>query len=497
MSESNMPNSERAPKITTQSFLIALVPLLFLILFLAFNIYVFGDDSLSGANQIALISAAGLTIFLPYYDKVSWEVTHEKILDNIKAAMPANLILLLVGALSGVWLLSGIIPTIIFYGLNLFSPTYFLVSACIITAITSVIIGSSWSTSATLGVALVGIGQSLGINPGLVAGAVISGAYFGDKLSPFSDTTNLASGVTNVDLFEHIRYLSLTTVPSFVISLILYLFIGFTLDSVVEETRTQEMQQIISSTFNVSPFLMLVPALTIGLIAKKMPALPALFIGVLLGIAGALIFQSDLINSLANQDLEFGTYQVIMKTVYSELSIVTGDAALDELLSTNGMYGMLNTIWLIISAMVFGGAMQASGYLSIITEAIVSKVKSAAGLVSTTIAACLFTNVSASDQYLSIVLPGRMFSDIYKKRNISLKNLSRSIEDGGTVTGVLIPWNTCGAFHASVLGVATFAYLPWTFFCLISPVMSIVFAVFQIKWAQPDTATATATVEAN
>ena len=467
-----------------QSIVIASIPLAFLIAFLGFNIYVFGDDSLSGASQIALISSAGLTAVLAMYGNVPWAFIQDKILDNIKSAMPANLILLLVGALSGVWLLSGIIPTIIYYGLNLFNPTYFLVSACIISAITSVIIGSSWSTSATIGVALVGIGSSLNINPGLVAGAVISGSYFGDKLSPFSDTTNLASGISNVDLFEHIRYLSLTTVPSFVISLLLFLGIGLSLDNIIEETRTEEMQMFISNSFNVTPWLLLVPIITIGLIAKKIPAIPALFVGVLLGIVGVLLFQRGLIEQLMDSGAEFSKYQVVMKAVYTNLSVVTGDPQLDELLSTKGMYGMLKTIWLIISAMVFGGAMQASGFLSTITEAIVSKVKTSAGLVSTTIVACLFTNVSASDQYLSIVLPGKMFANIYEHRKIALKNLSRSIEDGGTVTGVLIPWNTCGAYHAGVLGVATLAYAPWAFFCLISPLMSIIFAVFQIKWAR-------------
>ena len=476
--------TETTEKNSNKSLGIALIPLLFLIAFLAFNIYVFGNDSLSGANQVALITAAGLASILAIYGRVEWSLIQAKIIDNIKTAMPANLILLLVGALSGVWLLSGIIPTIIYYGLNLFNPTYFVFTACIITAITSVIIGSSWSTSATLGVALVGIGLTLNINPGLIAGAVISGAYFGDKLSPFSDTTNLASGVSNVDLFEHIKYLSLTTVPSFIITLIIFLIIGLAMDTNVEATRTKEMQHILAKTFNINLWLLAIPVLTIGLIAKKVPAIPALFIGVILGVIGALLFQQELLTGLIADRQNFGIYQVIMKAIYTKLTIVTGDAQLDKLLQTRGMKGMLNTIWLIISAMVFGGSMQASGYLITITENIVSKVKSVGGLVSTTVAACLFTNVSASDQYLSIVLPGRMFYDIYKKRRVAMKNLSRSIEDGGTVTGVLIPWNTCGAFHATVLGVPTVMYAPWAIFCLISPIMTIVFALLQIKWAR-------------
>ncbi len=486
---SNNPSQSQADleSSTNQQLLsIALIPLLFLIAFLGFNIFVFGDDSLSGANQIALISAAGLTSILAMYDGIVWDDIQDKIIDNIKAAMPANLILLLVGALSGVWLLSGIIPTIIYYGLNLFNPSYFVFSACIITAITSVIIGSSWSTSATLGVALVGIGLTLNINPGLIAGAVISGAYFGDKLSPFSDTTNLASGVSNVDLFEHIKYLSLTTVPSFIITLIIYLIIGLTMDTNIEASRTEQMQHILANHFNINLWLLVVPVLTIGLIAKKVPAIPALFVGVVLGVIASLLFQQELIHSLLNNRDSFGIYQVIMEAIYTELSITTGDAQLDELLQTKGMEGMLGTIWLIISAMVFGGTMQASGYLTTITRNIVAKVKSSGGLVATTVSACLFTNVSASDQYLSIVLPGRMFSDIYQKRKVAMKNLSRSIEDGGTVTGVLVPWNTCGAFHAGVLGVPTLLYAPWAIFCLISPFMTILFAVFQIKWAEVD-----------
>lgn len=457
------------------SLLTSVIPLFLLFALLAYNVYMYGDDSVSGANQTALILSAAFAAIIGLSKGLSWSSIQENVLENIKAATPAILILLMVGALIGSWLLGGIVPSMIYYGLGIFSPTIFVASACVITAIAAIVIGSSWSTSATLGVALMSIGYAMGINPGLVAGAIVSGAYFGDKMSPLSDTTNLASGVAGVDLFTHIRYLSLTAFPSLVISLLLYTVLGWYFGGDTSNAdNTARYQDIIAQQFNVNPLLLLVPAGVIFLIVRKVPALPALFVGAAAGILCAVMLQRDLLVVLG---AELGnTYQVIMQALYGDVSVVTGDPVLDELLSSGGMFGMLNTIWLILSAMVFGGVMEACGFLGRITTALISRVRSDAGLITATGATCLVTNVSASDQYLALVVPGRMFSNAYAERGLAPQNLSRTLEDTGTVTSVLVPWNTCGAYHASVLGVATLAYAPWAFFCLLSPLMTLFFA---------------------
>ena len=461
---------------------IALTPLLALFALLALNVAIYGDDSLSGANQTALILAAALASAISMLMGVRWADIQEKMLENIRAATPAILILLMVGALIGTWLIGGVVPTMIYYGLQIFNPAIFIFSCCLLTAIASVVIGSSWSTSATLGVALMSIGYTLGFNPGLVAGAIISGAYFGDKMSPLSDTTNLASGVTGVDLFTHIRYLSLTSVPSILVTLVLYLVIGFVLGSPsAQVSTTAETQAVLDSRFNLSPLLLVVPGVVIWLIVKRVAALPALFVGTMLGGASAVLLQYPLLLELSD---DFGgPYQVVMQAVYGDIGLQTDNAVLDELLQSGGMAGMLNTIWLIISAMVFGGAMEASGFLNKITRVLVSRVRSAGGLVTATAGTCMLTNVSASDQYLAVVVPGRMFIRAYKERGLAMQNLSRTLEDCGTVTSVLVPWNTCGAFHAGVLGVATLSYAPWALFCLISPLMTLLFAWGRIKIA--------------
>lgn len=459
---------------------LALLPLLLLFVLLAYNVAVYGDDSLSGANQTALIVAAAFASALCMLLGGSWRQIQEQILDNIKAAGPAILILLMVGALIGSWLIGGIVPTLIYFGLQIFNPSIFIVSCCVLCAIASIVIGSSWSTSATLGVALMSIGYTLGFNPGLVAGAIISGAYFGDKVSPLSDTTNLASGVCGVDLFTHIRYVSFTTLPSIGISLLLYLLLGFYFGSGSSSDQAAAQTQVaLAAVFNTNPVLLLVPFTVLFLIVKRMPALPALFCGVLMGLGCALVFQQALLTQL-NAQLG-GSYQVLMQAAYGDISIVTDNVILDELLSSGGMAGMLNTIWLIVAAMAFGGAMEASGFLQRITQVMMAKVHSTGALVSATAGTCLLTNLSASDQYLAIVVPGRMFAREYKSRGLAAQNLSRTLEDSGTVTSVLVPWNTCGAYHAGVLGVATLSYAPWALFCLISPAMTLAFAWFGIR----------------
>ncbi len=472
-----------APAQEQHSLWLALVPLAVLFALLGYNVAVYGDNSLGGANQTALILAAAVAAAISLRLGTRWEVIQETILENIRAATPAILILLMVGALVGTWLIGGIVPTMIYYGLQIFNPAIFIFSCCLLTGIASVVIGSSWSTSATLGVALISIGYTLGFNPGLVAGAIISGAYFGDKLSPLSDTTNLASGVTGVDLFTHIRYLTLTTVPSILITLVFYLIVGFVLGTPdAQESTTAQTQALLAENFALSPFLLIVPAVVIYLIVKRVAALPALFVGVLLGVAAALLLQYPLLLELT---ATYGNlYQVIMQAIYGEIGVVSGNAVLDELLTSGGMAGMLDTIWLIITAMAFGGVMEASGFLQKITHTLISRVHGTGGLVTATAGTCLLTNVSASDQYLAIVVPGRMFTRAYKERGLAPQNLSRTLEDCGTVTSVLVPWNTCGAFHAGVLGVATLAYAPWALFCLISPFMTLLFAWANIRIAR-------------
>ena len=462
---------------------LAITPLLALFALLAFNVAVYGDDSLSGANQIALILSAALASALSLPLGVRWSDIQAKMLENLLAAAPAILILLMVGALVGSWLVSGIVPTMIYFGLQVFNPTIFIFSCCLLTMIASIITGSSWSTSATLGVALLSIGYTLGFNPGIVAGAIISGAYFGDKMSPLSDTTNLASGVTGTDLFTHVRYMMLTSGPSILLSLLLYLGLGFVLGTpTAQESATIETQVALDQLFNLNPLLLVIPGVVIWLIIKKVAALPALFLGALLGVACAVAFQYPLLQQLS---AEYGSpYQVVMQAVYGEIAVRTDNVVLNELLQSGGMGGMLNTIWLIITAMMFGGAMEASGFLHKITSVLISRVRSTGGLVSAAAGTCLLTNVSASDQYLAIVVPGRMFVRAFRERGLASQNLSRTLEDCGTVTSVLVPWNTCGAFHAGVLGVATLSYAPWAFFCLISPLMTLLLAWGNIRIAR-------------
>ena len=461
----------------------ALIPILFLIVALFVNVRIFGDSALDGSNQIILILSAGVASLVALNIGFKWEEIQKGIVKSISSAMSSIIILLLIGSLAGTWLLSGIVPAMIYYGLDILNPTIFLFAACVICSIVSLATGSSWTTAATVGIALVGIGSALGINEGMVAGAVLSGAYFGDKMSPLSDTTNLAPAMAGTDLFTHIRYMAYTTVPSISLALIIFLILGFTQGEGGTVTETQAMQDAISSKFNINGWLFLVPLAVVFLIIKKMPAIPAILIGALLGGVFALIFQPEVVKSVANWDTAGweASFVGVMKSLYGEISISTDNAEVNELLSSGGMHGMLGTVWLILSAMMFGGAMEATGLLKRIAEAVISKVKSAGSLVASTAGTTLFFNATASDQYLSIVVPGRMYSDIYKEKGLAPENLSRTLEDSGTVTSVLVPWNTCGAYHSNVLGVATGTYLPYAFFNLISPLMTVAFAYFNIK----------------
>ena len=455
------------------SLLQALLPLVLLVALLAINVMLFGDAGLDGPNQLALLFAAAVALVIGSFNGNTYDALFDRSVESIRTALGAILILLLIGALAGTWLISGIVPAMIVHGLQLISPAVFLVAACLVSSVVSIATGSSWSTAATVGIALMGIGKALGFSPGLVAGAIISGAYFGDKLSPLSDTTNLAAAVAGTDLFTHIRYLLLTTVPSIVIALVIFLLIGIGSDSTVALEGVESFAPAIRSEFNIGWWLYLVPAAVIVMIWRKVPALPALFVGTLLGAVFAIIFQPATIEAIAGGSSPRHAYMAVLQAMGGSVSIETGDPMADELLTSGGMAGMLKTIWLIICAMTFGGAMEGAGLLQRITAAVMTLVRGDGSLIATTSASCVFTNVTASDQYLSIVVPGRMFAPVYAQRGLHPKVLSRTLEDSGTVTSPLVPWNTCGAYMSTVLGVATMAYLPFAFFNLISPFMGI------------------------
>lgn len=473
-------------EVKTPSFFEASLPLLFLIILLSVNVFVFGNDTLSGSNQIVLLLSGAVAVVVSLRLGVSWEKLQDGIVQSISSSMSAILILLFIGALAGTWLLSGIVPAMIYYGLQILNPTIFLFAACLICCMVSLATGSSWSTVATVGIALLGIGKALGLSDGIIAGAIISGAYFGDKMSPLSDTTNMAPAVAGTDLFTHIRYMALTTAPSIIITLVLFLIIGFWGSSQTVTTDVSGYLTTIENKFNINPLLFLVPLAVIVMILKKMPALPALFIGVLLGAVFAVIFQPSVINEVSGVSDNFllSCFVGIMKAMYGQISVSTDNEMINTLLSTRGMAGMLNTIWLILCAMVFGGAMEAGGLLQRITTEIIKLANSTASLIAATTGTCVFFNITASDQYLAIVVPGRMFAKTYKDKALKPENLSRTLEDAGTVTSVLVPWNTCGATQASVLGVATMTYAPFCFFNIISPFMTMLFAYLNIRIAR-------------
>lgn len=465
-------------KTTQPSMLQALVPILFLVALLGINVVYFGEDSSYGPNQVALLLSAGVATIVGLSNKVSWDTIFDGIVDSMTSAVGAIIILLLIGALAGTWLMSGIVPAMVYYGLQVLNPTIFLFAACIVCAIVSLATGSSWSTVATVGIALMGIGMALGIGEGWVAGAVISGAYFGDKMSPLSDTTNLAPAVAGSDLFTHIRHMFWTTGPSFIISLVLFLIAGFFFSGNTDDQQVELLLSAITEKFYISPLLFIAPALVIALIIKKVPAIPALLIGALLGGVAAIIFQPDIVREISG--VETGSYAkasylAVVNSMALETGISTSNPSVDKLLTAKGMFGMMNTVWLIICALSFGGAMYASQLLQRITRAILKMVNSVGSLILATTGTCIFFNITASDQYLAIVVPGKMYSDAFRDRGLAPENLSRILEDSGTVTSVLIPWNTCGVAQSAVLGVATMTYLPYCFFNILSPLMTVLF----------------------
>ena len=462
------------------SFIQSLLPVLILIVLLFLNVKYF-EDPIGGANQIALFIAAIIGGLIGWHNKVKWENMQRKIVQTIHSAMTSILILLLIGALSGAWMISGVIPMMIYYGVDIMHPSYFLLATVILCSIVSLATGSSWSTIATVGVAIIGIGNAFGLNPGLVAGAIISGAYFGDKMSPLSDTTNLAPVIAGTDLFTHIRYMIYTTGPTMILTLVIFAVIGLFHWSDNTTVSTEFIKEGIAQTFHISPFLLIVPLALIIIIIKKVPPIPAMICGTTFGILFALLFQGELLNQLITAEGLENKYQLLTQSVFQGVSLTTGVTEVDNLLTTNGMAGMLNTVWLIMAALTFGGVMEACGFLKKVTQTSLLFITNQTSLVGTTIGTCIFFNITACDQYLAIVIPGKMLQKSYQEKKLKPEVLSRALEDSATMTSVLVPWNSCGATHSKVLGVATLEYLPFCFFNLISPLMNIFITAINYK----------------
>lgn len=476
---SSQTNTNKKPKI---SFWGAMIPIIGLVILLAFNVHIFGEDSLAGSNQFILLIGASIAAAVGFANKVSYKDMMRDIAKNIGSVAEPILILLMVGALAGTWMMSGIIPTMIYYGMQILNPTIFLAASLIICCIISIATGSSWTTTATVGIALIGIAQALGVSTAMTAGAILSGAYFGDKMSPLSDTTNLAPAMAGTDLFTHVRYMTITTVPTILITLVIFIIIGLNLD-ITGVADTHVILNTIQDTFTISSWLFVVPILVILLIVRKTPPFIALLAGTLLGTVAALIFQPEIIAHLGGGDqLTFDSaYKGIMDTITVNTQVETGDPALTKLFSAGGMSGMLSTIWLILCAMVFGGVMDSIGALARISQALLKLFHTVFGLFASTVFSCIALNVTASDQYLSLVVSGKMFAEAYRDKGLAPENLSRTLEDSGTVTSVLIPWNTCGAYHSSVLGVSTGQYFMYAFFNYLSPFVTLIVAAIGYK----------------
>src|SRR6056300_853247 len=457
----------------------ALLPILVLVSLLSFNVWVYGDDALSGSNQFILLLGGAFAAVIGFAKRISYDQMIQKVAENLQSVTGALLILLFVGALAGTWLISGIIPAMIYYGLQILHPSIFLPACIVICAIISLATGSSWTTSATVGIALIGIGTVLQIPVGMVAGAVISGAYFGDKLSPLSDTTNLAPAMAGGELFSHIRYMTITTIPTYIVTLIVFVILGLTID-ISGQTDIGSLQNEIQATFNINGWLFLVPLGVIFMIVKKTPPLIALLIGTLLGALFALIFQPSIV--VGALDFNFvNAYKGILNAITVNTNVETANPILNELFSSSGMYGMLGTIWLILCAMVFGGFMDGIGALNKLSTSMLKVAKTTFGLFASTVGSCVALNLTASDQYLAIVVPGKMFSKAYREKGLAPENLSRTLEDSGTVTSVLIPWNTCGAYHSGVLGVPVASYFMYSIFNWLSPITTLVVAAIGYK----------------
>ena len=469
--------------IKNPSPLISLIPLSVLVILLALTIKLFGADAIAGGSQLSLLTASAVctAMSILIYGR-KWVDLEESIIRNMRSATPALIILLLIGAIAGTWMASGIIPSLIYYGLKILHPSIFLPASCIICAIISLLTGSSWTTIATIGVALMGIGRALGFDDGWIAGAIISGAYFGDKISVMSDTTVLASSTTEVPLFTHIKYMLITTIPSLLISILVFTIAGLSA-STTSSADMMAIEEGLQSTFNISPWLLIVPILTGILIAKRLPAIVTLFASAFMAAIAMVIAQPELILQIANVENSsaLSSLKAIIIASTTNNSIETGNELLNNLVTTRGMGGMMGTIWLIICAMCFGGVMYGSGMLSAITQIFLRVTRRTVSVVSSTVGSGLFFNLVTGDQYISIILTGNLFRKLYDERDLEHRLLSRSIEDSATITSVLIPWNSCGMTQSTVLGVATLTYMPYCVFNIISPLMSIFMATIGYK----------------
>jgi NhaC family Na+:H+ antiporter len=456
--------------------MISFIPFIVLIVLITCCVAVFGNATLDGASQVSLLAASAVSVLIGHFSKrLEWENLAKEITDKIASCTPAIIILLLIGAIGGTWMVSGIVPTMIYYGMQIIRPEVFLVSSSVLCALVSLMIGSSWTTVATIGVALMGIGKAHGFDDGWIAGSIITGAYFGDKLSPLSDTTVLASSVSGTPLFTHIRYMLYTTVPSFLVSLSIFLIAGLMMN-VQGHGNVQEFMDGLQHTFVISPWLLIVPVLTGVMIARRWPSMVVLFLAILLACIVGLLVQPELVRQISGHDGFLASYKGMMQVCYGSTNIETGVPMLNDLVQTSGMGGMMPTIWLIICAQTFGGALTATGQLADLMKLVLHWVRGTASLVASTVGTSLFCNIAMADQYLSIMLASSMFKDVYQKGGYEARLLSRSCEDGATVTSVLVPWNTCGLTQSTVLGVATLTYLPYCFFNILSPITSILVA---------------------
>lgn len=462
-----------------------MIPILTLIILLALDISIFGSDAILGASQVSLLFASGICVWLAMWRlKVPWHEFEEAIKGNIGDVTTAIVILFLIGGISGTWTMSGIVPTFIYYGVKIISPKIFLLTACVICAFVSLMIGSSWTTIATIGIALLGIGKAEGFSDGMIAGAIISGAYFGDKISPLSDTTVMASSMNKVPLFEHIRYMLFTTVPSITITLIIFLILGLS-HSGADSANISIYTDTLAEKFNISPWLFIVPLLTAFMIYKKMPAIIVLAISIVTAVVAALVLQPGIMREIGSGISNGSGWKImftgVVQTIYDSVSLETGNPEVNELVSTRGMAGMLNTVYLIICAMCFGAAMKASGMLESLSRLILPLTKTRGGLVASTVTTGTALNGIVSDQYLSIILTSSVFKDIYEKEGYEGRLLSRAVEDSATVTSPLFPWSSCGMTQATILSVPTITYLPYCFFNIISPFMSVIVAITGYK----------------
>ena len=472
------PNRHK-PRHRDPSLLDALIPVIALVAMLSLSVFLFGSDSSGGASQVALVLGAMIAAGIAVKNGHRWPAIQEAIVHGISTAMGAILILLSVGALIGTWMLSGTVPTMIYYGVQILEPGWFYAAACLICSIASLAIGSSWTVAGTLGVGLMGVALALGVSPAITAGAVVSGAYFGDKMSPLSDTTNLAPAVAGTELFTHVRHMAWTTAPSYALALLMYAVLGWNIDEAAgAQAVSFHSVDVLREQFNLSPWSLLPLAVVFIMAVRRFPALPTILFGALLGGFMAVILQPELVREFgAAPDLAPGL--AALKAVWSAFAngyvSTTGSAAVDDLLSRGGMSSMLTTIWLILCALSFGAVMEHAGLLQRLIRSVLAAAHSTGALVASVLLTCIGVNIIAGDQYIAIVLPGRMYRAEFRRRGLRARNLSRALEDAGTLTSPLVPWNTCGAFMAGTLGVATFAYLPFAFFNLINPFVSLIY----------------------